>query len=47
MDPSGADTSNIVFYLGTLVVIMVVAFVFTMATYHDDGSYLGKKRADK
>ena len=47
MDPSGADTSNIVFYLGTLAVIRVVAFVFTMATYHDDGSYLGKKRADK
>ena len=44
MDPSGADTSNIVFYLGTLAVIMVVAFIFTMATYHDDGSYLGKSR---
>lgn len=47
MDPSGADTSNIVFYLGTLAVIMVIAFIFTMATYHDDGSYLGKKRAEK
>ena len=44
MDPTGADTSNIVFYLGTLAVIMVIAFVFTMATYHDDGSYLGKSR---
>lgn len=44
MDPTGADTSNIVFYLGTLAVIMVIAFVFTMATYHDDGSYLCKSR---
>lgn len=44
MDPTGADTSNIVFYLGTLAVIMVIAFVFTMVTYHDDGSYLGKSR---
>ena len=44
MDPTGADTSNIVFYLGTLAVIMVIAFAFTMATYHDDGSYLGKSR---
>ena len=44
MDPTGADTSNIVFYLGTLAVIMVVAFIFTMATYHDDGCYLGKSR---
>lgn len=44
MDPTGADTSNIVFYLGTLAVIMVIAFVFTMATYHDDGSYPGKSR---
>lgn len=44
MDPTGADTTNIVFYLGTLAVIMVVAFIFTMATYHDDGCYLGKSR---
>lgn len=44
MDPSGADTTNIVFYLATLAVVMVVAFVFTMATYHDDGCYLGKSR---
>lgn len=44
MDPTGADTSNIVFYLGTLAAIMVIAFVFTMATYHDDGSYLDKSR---
>ena len=47
MDPSGADTSNIVFYLGTIAVIMTIAFVFTMATYHDDGSYLGKSRSEK
>ena len=47
MDPSGADTSNIVFYLGTIAVIMIIAFVFTMATYHDDGSYLGKSRSEK
>lgn len=47
MDPTGADTSNIIFYLGTLAVVMVIAFIFTMATYHDDGSYLGKKRESK
>lgn len=44
MDPTGADTSNIVFYLGTLAVVMVVAFIFSMATYHDDGCYFGKSR---
>lgn len=44
MDPTGADTSNIVFYLGTLAVVMVVTFIFSMATYHDDGCYFGKSR---
>mgnify|MGYP002769737188 FL=1 len=44
MDPTGADTSNIVFYLGTLAVVMIVAFIFSMATYHDDGCYFGKSR---
>lgn len=44
MDPAGVDTTNIVLYLGVIVVVMVVAFIFTMMTYHDDGCYLGKQR---
>lgn len=44
MDPAGVDTTNIVLYLGVIVVVMVVAFIFTMMTYHDDGCYLDKQR---
>lgn len=43
MDPSGANTTNIVLYLGIIALAMIASFIFTMMTYHDDGSYFGKK----
>ena len=44
IDTATGDATSMYFFIAVLVVLMVVAFIFTMATYHDDGCYLGKEK---
>ena len=44
IDQATNDISSMISYAIVLVVMMVVSFAFTMATYHDDGCYFGKKK---
>lgn len=47
VDPATNDAYCMYAYAAILAVLMVAAFVFTLATYHDDGCYLGSRKAAK
>ena len=44
VDPATNDAYCMYAYLGILIVLMIVSFIFTLLTYHDDGCYFGKSR---
>ena len=44
VNPVTNDAYCMYAYAAILAVLMVASFIFTMATYHDDGCYLGKSR---
>ena len=46
VDPATNNAYCMYAYAAVLAVLMVVSFVFTFATYHDDGCYLGKSRSE-
>lgn len=45
VDPVTNDATCMYAYAAILGVLMVASFAFTMLTYHDDGCYLGTKKA--
>lgn len=45
VDPATNDAYCMYAYAVILGVLMVASFIFTLATYHDDGCYLGKDRS--
>lgn len=44
VNPETGDMTHMIIYLSVICVLMLVAFAFTFATYHDDGCYLVKGR---
>ena len=45
VNPATNDATGMYIYAAILGALMVASFVFTMLTYHDDGCYLGSKKA--
>lgn len=47
VNPVTNDATGMYIYAAILAVLMVVSFIFTMLTYHDDGCYIGAKKTNK
>lgn len=47
VNPATNDATGMYIYAAILGVLMVASFIFTMLTYHDDGCYIGAKKADR
>lgn len=44
VNPATNDATGMYIYAAILGGLMVISFIFTMLTYHDDGCYMGKER---
>lgn len=47
VNPVTNDATGMYIYAAILAGLMVASFAFTMLTYHDDGCYIGAKKAEK
>lgn len=47
VNPVTNDATGMYIYAAILAGLMIVSFIFTMLTYHDDGCYVGAKKTDK
>ena len=46
VNPATNDATGMYVYAAILGGLMVISFIFTMLTYHDDGCYVGKERKE-